>query len=367
MAAGAAALTAGAAAGCTAAPAAVPRPSGPAVGAGLAQPAGQTFYVDDQSSAAKELAALTAGAPADTPVSAPAGVPTPGQAPGRASNQASDQAAGQAPGQASDRARLAALGRIAHQPSALWLAGADARAKVEDLTIRAEAAGRTALLVAYDIPHRDCGQFSAGGAATATAYRAWIDDLSAALADRAAWIVLEPDAVAHTLDSCAVPAAEAAERYDLLAYAVRQLKQHPKARVYLDAGNAGWVKDPGQLAEALRRSGVDQADGFAVNVSNFYTTDQSSAFGSELSAVLGGKHFVIDTSRNGNGPLSDKDWCNPPGRALGEPPTTATGRAGVDAYLWIKNPGESDGDCGRGEPPAGSFWLPYALGLAGSH
>ncbi|WP_441245955.1 glycoside hydrolase family 6 protein [Kitasatospora sp. McL0602] len=310
-------------AGCAAHPPAVaPEPSGPGADAAPAQPAGQTFYVSDQSSAAQQLAHLTG-------------------------------------------ADAAALGRIAHQPSALWLAGDDARAKAEDLTLRAAAAGRTPLLVAYDIPHRDCGQFSAGGAADAAAYRAWTADLAAALADRAAWIVLEPDAVAHTLDSCAVPPAEAAERYELLAHAVQELKKHPKVRVYLDAGNAGWVKDLGLLADALRRSGIEAADGFAVNVSNFYTTEQSSAFGSSLSAALGGKHFVIDTSRNGNGPLSDKDWCNPPGRSLGEPPTTATGRPGVDAYLWIKNPGESDGDCGRGEPAPGRFWLPYALGLAG--
>ncbi|MER5636404.1 glycoside hydrolase family 6 protein [Kitasatospora sp. NPDC002227] len=332
--AGLAGLVVGVAAGCTSAPAAAPPPSRPAPAA-VTQPAGQLFYVSDQSSAAKELATRSAS----------------GSGPG--------SAAGSGPA-----ADLAALGRIARQPSALWLAGSDARAKAEDLTIRAEAAGRTALLVAYDIPHRDCGQFSAGGAADAPAYRAWIDGLSAALADRAAWIVLEPDAVAHTLDSCAVPAAEATERYALLSYAVGVLKKHPKVRVYVDAGNAGWVKDPGQLAEALRSAGVGQADGFAVNVSNFYTTEQSSEFGAKLSAALGGSHFVIDTSRNGNGPLSDRDWCNPPGRALGEPPTTATGRAGVDAYLWIKNPGESDGDCGRGEPPAGQFWLPYAVGLA---
>lgn len=313
-------LAIGSAAGCGGPRAATPAPSGDS-GAGPAQPAGQTFYVSDRTSAAQELTGLKG-------------------------------------------AEAAALARIAAQPSALWLGGGDARAKAEDLTLRATAAGRTALLVVYDIPHRDCGRFSAGGAADGPAYRAWIADLATALADRSAWVVLEPDAVAHTLDSCGVTAAVAAERYELLAYAVQELKKHPKVRVYVDAGNAGWVKEPGPLADALRRSGVETADGFAVNVSNFYTTEQSSAFGARISAALGGRHFVIDTSRNGNGPLGDKDWCNPAGRALGEAPTTTTGRAGVDAYLWVKNPGESDGDCGRGEPGAGQFWLPYALGLA---
>ncbi|MCC3773203.1 glycoside hydrolase family 6 protein, partial [Streptomyces sp. UNOC14_S4] len=59
----------------------------------------------------------------------------------------------------------------------------------------------------------------------------------------------------------------------------------------------------------------------------------------------------------------DEPWCNPPGRALGTPPTTATGSPLIDAYLWIKRPGESDGTC-RGAPPAGHWWADYALRLA---
>jgi len=72
---------------------------------------------------------------------------------------------------------------------------------------------------------------------------------------------------------------------------------------------------------------------------------------------------VIDTSRNGLGPTADNQWCNPAGRALGARPTTATGDPLVDAYLWIKSPGESDGAC-NGAPAAGVWWADYALGLA---
>lgn len=57
-------------------------------------------------------------------------------------------------------------------------------------------------------------------------------------------------------------------------------------------------------------------------------------------------HFVIDTSRNGQGPWTtttaypDKqDWCNPRGRGLGLRPSAATGDPLVDAYLWVKTPG----------------------------
>ena len=71
---------------------------------------------------------------------------------------------------------------------------------------------------------------------------------------------------------------------------------------------------------------------------------------------------MIDTSRNGNGPYTEGDpeenWCNPPGRALGEAPDDETRRAGlVDAYVWVKRPGESDGTC-KGGPKAGRRWYP---------
>ena len=120
------------------------------------------------------------------------------------------------------------------------------------------------------------------------------------------------------------------------------------------------------LDEPLRRAGIATADGFALNVSNFETTEASTDFGKRLSARVGGKPFVIDTSRNGGGPLTGgraEAWCNPPGRALGTPPTTDTRDDRLDAYLWIKRPGESDGTC-RGGPEAGTWWPEYALGLA---
>ena len=66
---------------------------------------------------------------------------------------------------------------------------------------------------------------------------------------------------------------------------------------------------------------------------------------------------MIDTSRNGQGPRRRAEWCNPPGRGLGERPTTTTNIPRLDAKLWIKTPGESDGECARGDPAAGR-WFP---------
>ncbi|MBW8800773.1 MAG: glycoside hydrolase family 6 protein [Streptomyces sp.] len=255
--------------------------------------------------------------------------------------------------------------KIAAQPTGEWIGPENPEQEARGFTEAAQKSDRTALLVLYDIPHRDCGQYSQGGAADGDAYRAWIDGVARGIQDRPATIVLEPDAVLHLVDGC-TPARFAEERYDLLRGAITKLKSLKNTKVYLDAGNAGWGR-PDQIYQPLQQAGVAQADGFAVNVSNFYSTQDSITYGKQLSAKVGNKHFVIDTSRNGNGPYAGGDpeerWCNPPGRALGETPTTKTADPLVDAYLWVKRPGESDGTC-KGGPQAGNWWPAYALKLA---
>ena len=66
-------------------------------------------------------------------------------------------------------------------------------------------------------------------------------------------------------------------------------------------------------------------------------------------------HFVVDTSRNGDGVRTAEEgytdaqvWCIPPDREIGQPATTGTGRPRADAHLWVKSPGEPDGECSRG-------------------
>ncbi|MFH8257091.1 glycoside hydrolase family 6 protein [Streptomyces roseolus] len=262
-------------------------------------------------------------------------------------------------------AEAALLDRIASRPVAEWIGTDRPEAEARALTEAATKAGRASLLVLYDIPHRDCGLHSAGGAPDGEAYLAWVDAVARGIGPRRATVVLEPDAVTHIVDGCA-PAQHHDERLALLKAAVERLQRQPQTTVHLDAGNAGWVA-PEKLAEPLRRAGIAAADGFAVNVSNFRTTKESVAYGRELSALVGGKPFVVDTSRNGNGPYTEGDpaenWCNPPGRALGEPPTLRTGDPLVRAHLWIKRPGESDGEC-RGGPRAGEWFDSYALELA---
>lgn len=259
------------------------------------------------------------------------------------------------------------IGELAAQPVPQWLTAptAEVGAQVTGYVARAVAVHQRPLLVAYYVPGRDCGSYSGGGASDAADYRAWIREVAAALDGRAATVVLEPDAVPQEVSGC----GQVQDRPALLADAVRVLKTAGPVTVYLDAGNPGFVDDTEALASALTSSGVGRADGFSLNVSNFYPTSEVVAYGHLLSTKLGGKHFVVDTSRNGNG-RPDGDtidggpaFCNPPGRAIGHVPTTATGDPTVDAFLWIKRVGESDGACRPGEPEAGQWWPRYALGL----
>jgi endoglucanase len=262
-----------------------------------------------------------------------------------------------------------AMEQIADQPTATWLTGrSGVEATVRELTRRAAAAGKSALLVVYDIPGRDCGGYSAGGAPSAGAYRHWITEVARGIGPRQATVIVEPDAIAQLLTAGCVAAGHRTTRLSLLRFALRTLKAQPHVTAYLDAGNPGWIRPSSRLVPSLRAAGISIANGFALNVANFYTTGSVRAYGDALSDELGGKHFVIDTSRNGRGAPSssagEHAWCNPPGRALGHDPTTDTGIARVDAYLWIKQPGASDGACQPGDPPAGRWMGHYALALA---
>jgi len=267
-----------------------------------------------------------------------------------------------------DTADAAVLQRIAGQPIARWFAGGDPnpRAAAAALVNAAGAARSVAELVLYYIPGRDCHGYSSGGAATGAAYIAWVTQIAQGIGGREAVVVLEPDAVNQAADGC-LPHSDGVVRYRLLSQAIRILKSNPRIRVYLDAGNPGWLPVP-RIVGPLRRAGIEQADGFSLNVANFHTTRESISYGRSISRALGGRHFIVDIGRNGNGPppgaFGTASWCNPPGRALGTAPTTSTGDPLVDALLWIKSPGESDGACHPGDPPAGEWWPAHALALA---
>ena len=253
------------------------------------------------------------------------------------------------------------LDKIATQSVARWIGNWNSNVQT-DVNVATEtmvAAGALPVFVAYNIPQRDCGGYSGGNNMSAQAYRNWILAFANGIGARRAAVVLEPDALAGM--EC-LSASDQQIRLDLLKFAVRTLASKGSIAVYLDAGNPRW-KPAATIARRLLAAGIAQAQGFSLNVSNFFLTADNVSYGSEVSALVGGKHFIVDTGRNGLGPAADAQWCNPAGRALGIRPTTVTGNQLVDAYLWIKTPGESDGSC-NGAPAAGTWMPEYALGLA---
>ncbi len=248
---------------------------------------------------------------------------------------------------------------LAEQPIAYWFDDTDESVyeSVQSVIRAAARQNSIPVLVAYNIPRRDCGGYSAGGARSERDYIDWVSSFASAIGNNAAIVIVEPDALADM--RCLSNKAQS-ERVSLLSQAITTFnKECPNVSIYVDAGNPSWISAE-DMATRLQQVGIQSADGFALNVSNFETTQDNIEYGTKISRLLGGKHFVIDTSRNGLG--SNGEWCNPPGRAIGEKPTLSTGHSLVDAFLWIKIPGESDGTC-HGGPKAGEWWPDYALGL----
>ena len=292
-------------------------PTPPPPSTGSSPLAGARFFVDPNSSAAQTASAWRATRPSDA----------------------------------------AYMDVLAGRPQADWFGdwNSNVQTAVAARASTIAAAGALPVFVAYDIPLRDCNSYSAGGATSASAYQSWIRAFAAGLAGRRAVVILEPDALSQ-LDC--LTADKQTERIALLKDAVGVLAG-AGALVYLDAGNANWIA-ASTMAQRLQSAGVANAAGFALNVSNYIANDQTVAYGGAIRSLVG-KGYVIDTSRNGLG--SDGNWCNALGRGLGLPARGDTGVAGVDAFLYVKRPGESDGPC-NGGPSAGSWWADYALGLA---
>ena len=311
-------------------------------------------------------------------------------------------------------------------PQAVWLTGGTtSQVSVSVITALVEAKLERAVpvFVLYNIPGRDCGSYSAGGAENTADYETWIDAITAAIGSQKAVIVLEPDALADLPSDCGYNPSQVniaqltADRYTQINYAVTKLETASQTLVYIDGGNSHWQAVP-IMAARLAQAGVAQAQGFFTNVSNFNLNNYEAKYDTWVSECMAfannpdnggwrlghysycasqyysplGKvdpdniatwiytdewfqqnlgtaepitHFVVDTSRNGQGPLdasiyanapynqpaavvqtlTNGGWCNPPARGLGTHPTANTGVPLLDAYVWVKTPGQSDGTC----------------------
>lgn len=255
----------------------------------------------------------------------------------------------------------ALLERMAEVPSGIWLTPEQyppgtIGQYVTALVQKSERAEAVPVLVLYGIPDRDCsGGFSAGGL-DESSYRPWVQEVVDAVVKVGATVavVVEPDALPSSVEC-----GNTDERVRLVGEAVDVLAT-AGIPTYVDAGHSDWV--PARtIARMLEDVGIDRVRGFSTNVSNYQTDADEQAYAQRLSDLVGGTHWVTDRGRNGNG--ATEVWCNPDDRALGRLPGFVDDGTGLDAYLWIKPPAESDGTCNSG-PPAGEVYLDNAVGLA---
>ncbi len=89
--------------------------------------------------------------------------------------------------------RLAAM---VATPQAVWFTGGtpgEVQKAVKKVMAAAALEKRVPVLVAYNLPFRDCAQYSAGGAVDTAAYQAWIDGFAKGIRDGKAVVILEPD------------------------------------------------------------------------------------------------------------------------------------------------------------------------------
>ena len=232
--------------------------------------------------------------------------------------------------------------------------------------------------VVYDLPDRDCaalasnGEYSIANGGVAN-YENYIDQIVKIVKkypDVKVNLVIEPDSLANLVTNLSVQkCANAAAAYkQCVTYAIQQLNLS-NVDMYLDAGHAGWLGWSANIQPAATLFGdlykaagsPARVRGLATNVANYnafsiatcpsYTQGDANcdekryidALAPLLTAAGYPAHFIVDTSRNGVQPTKQQawgDWCNVVGTGFGVRPTTNTGDALVDAFVWVKPGGE---------------------------
>jgi endoglucanase len=230
-----------------------------------------------------------------------------------------------------------------------------------------ESPGTVPLLATYRILHGLCGHAS-DSPADAASYHNFIEGFAQGVGSYRAVLFLEMDSIITM--PCLSRHGKAVREHELQDAINILTANCPHLVIYLDAGAADALSAR-DAAKYLRASGVAKIQGFFLNSTHFDWTSNEIRYGNKISALTGGKHFVINTGENGQGPLRPHDivhagnevLCNPPGRGLGPLPTASTGFPNVDMFAWTTNPGESGGPCVRGAPATGVYWPAYAATL----
>jgi len=205
--------------------------------------------------------------------------------------------------------------------------------------------------------------------------------------------IIEPDSLPNLATNQADPHcgnSATTTAYSVgIPYAINQIATVSNVVMYVDAGHGGWLGWDNNLqafVQIVQKLNIfSKIRGFASNTANYqpigidcpqvgyclngqHQSDPCCADPCKLSSsynsghnelnyvhslaqhlVSGGfnnPHFVIDTGRNGvtNMRADCANWCNIRGAGVGLIPTTSTANSTlIDAYYWLKTPGESDG------------------------
>ena len=266
------------------------------------------------------------------------------------------------------RHRAALMWRVAREPRFRWFGRWDhpVGRRVRNY-LRCAAAvqpGAVPLMVVMRHQGKGCGGgYTGGGPAEDRRTRAWYRAFARAVGGARVIIGFEPDSLG-TVDCLARSRRD--DRLRLLRYGIDVFSRLPRATIYLEAGASDW-EPARRTAKQLRHIGISEVRGFMLNVTHHDWTRANIRHGVAISRRVGGKHFIVNTSFNGRGPIhiggrrTRNVWCNPPNRGLGIAPTTVTGHPLVDAYMWVNRPGYSAGACNGGPLPVGAWWPERAL------
>lgn len=238
-------------------------------------------------------------------------------------------------------------------------------------------------LVVYNLPDRDCSAKASDGElhlndAGEARYEAYIKAVASQIErypEVSVAVALEPDSIGNLVTNLAVPkcgnAAPAHKRLLGLAVALLQL---PNISLYLDGAHAGWLGWPDNLgptatvlgeifANAKTHNANAKVRGLATNVSNYNGLGNQEQVGRDelvyiqnLAPLLANvgypAHFIVDQGRSGNQEAARDggDWCNFKYAGFGPRPSTTTPSPLVDAIVWVKPGGESDGTSDTSSP-----------------
>jgi len=272
--------------------------------------------------------------------------------------------------------------KVADVGTFLWIDTREKISVVED-GIKDVPCNEIAALVIYDLPGRDCAAKASNGELAVgeiNIYKTeYIDPIVAIFKKypkTAIALVIEPDSLPNLVTNIDLQTCkDSASGYrEGVAYALKQLNL-PNIMMYIDAGHGGWLGwndnlKPGakELAAVYKQAGSPkQVRGIATNVAGWNAWDLSPGefssatdaqwnkaqnekkyielFSPELKSAGMPSQAIVDTGRNGVTGLREEwgNWCNIDGAGFGRRPTGTTGSSLVDAFVWVKPGGESDG------------------------